>query len=213
MRVDGNRFRRARLAKFLELVPSARTGEPIRILDIGGTRSYWESMTDLWSHLPLRFTIVNLEQEHIDDGVYALRSGNACDLAEYPDNAFDVIHSNSVIEHVGHWSEMRSMANEVRRLAPSYFVQTPNFWFPMEPHYRTLGFQWWPEATRARMLMRKRRGFRGPAASLDAAMKNIQSVNLLTASQVSELFPDAKIDREMVFGLAKSIIATRRAAG
>jgi hypothetical protein len=167
-------------------------------------------MAALWSHLPLRFTIVNLGQKPSDEGIYSLRPGNACGLSEYRDNEFDIVHSNSVIEHVGHWSDMCAMAGEVRRLAKIYYLQTPNFWFPMEPHYRTIGFQWWPETVRAQMLCHKRRGFHSQAASIDAAMRDIQSVNLLSARQLQALFPDAEIMRERVLGLTKSIMAVRR---
>jgi hypothetical protein len=210
MLVDGNRFRRLRLARFLELIPARSDDRPIEVLDIGGTRSYWEAMSDLWSHLPLKFTIVNLGQEASDDGAFSMRPGNACNLREYRDLQFDVVHSNSVIEHVGHWPEMKAMAAEVRRLASKYYVQTPNFWFPLEPHYRSVGFQWWPETVRAKMLCAKQRGFRAKAASIDAAMQDIQTVNLLSASQLKALFPDAEIARERVLGLTKSISAIRR---
>lgn len=211
MKVDGNRFRRARLERFLALVrPLAlKGGAPVRVLDIGGTRSYWESLADLWRDEPLDITIVNLGSETSDDGVYHLRAGNACNLEDYGDNSFDIVHSNSVIEHVGHWPEMCAMAKEVRRLAPHYYLQTPNFWFPLEPHFRTLFWAQYPESWRAAMLMRKRRGFRGPVASLDEAMRSIQDVNLLTARQMQSLFPDATIHRERIFGLTKSLIACR----
>lgn len=211
MRVDGNRFRRARLAYFLTLVRSIerRPATPLRVLDIGGTQSYWESLADLWQPDGLDITIVNLDSNSSDDGVYHLRPGNACDLAGYADNSFDVVHSNSVIEHVGHWPEMKAMAGEVRRLAPRYYLQTPNFWFPVEPHFRTLFWAQYPESWRAAMLMRKRRGFRGPARSLDEAMLSIQDVNLLTARQLQALFPDATIRRERFFGFTKSLIACR----
>lgn len=210
MKVDGNRFRRARLANFLKVVEAAPKAASIRVLDVGGTRSYWEAMSDLWSHLPLHFTIVNLDEVSSDDGPYSMRAGNACNLSEYPDNHFDVVHSNSVIEHVGHWAEMSNMAREVRRLAPRYYLQTPNFWFPVEPHYRALFFQWWPEAVRAQMLCARPHGFRQRAASIDEAMRDIQSVNLLTRRQLQELFPDAEILNERVMGLTKSITAVRR---
>ena len=211
MKVDGNRFRRARLAMFLDLVRrvASPSGAPIRVLDIGGTQSYWHSLADLWCGDNLDITIVNLGGQPSDDGIFHHRPGDACDMAGYADNSFDIVHSNSVIEHVGHWNEMKAMAHEVRRLAPHYYLQTPNFWFPLEPHFRTLFWQLYPESWRAAMLMRKRRGFRGPVADMDAAMANIQDVNLLTARQLAALFPDALIRREKILGLTKSIVAIR----
>lgn len=210
MRVDGNQFRRKRMKLFLSLLgqPSSKT---IRILDIGGTASYWRATEDLWKPWSLHFTIVNLDVPPSDDGPYAIRPGNACAMPEYADNAFDLVHSNSVIEHVGHWPQMVDMAKEVRRLAPAYYLQTPNFWFPVEPHYRTVGFQWLPESTRAALLRDHRLGFRGPTRSYDTAMRDIQTVNLLTATQMRELFPDAELRRERFFGFAKSLIAIRGA--
>jgi len=211
MKVDGNRFRRARFAQFLALVGRIERvrEQPLRIIDIGGTRSYWDSLGELWHGENLDITIVNLGSAVRDDSMFHERPGNACDLSEYGDNSFDLVHSNSVIEHVGHWAEMKAMAREVRRIAPHYYLQTPNFWFPLEPHFRTLFWAQYPESWRAAMLMRKRRGFRGPAASLDEAMASLQDVNLLTARQLQALFPDAAITRERVFGLTKSIIASR----
>lgn len=194
---------------FLDLLGTP-TDRPIRILDIGGTTSYWRSMEDLWKPWQLSFTIANLDAAPADDGPFKIRPGNACAMPEYADNAFDIVHSNSVIEHVGHWPEMAAMANEVRRLAPRYYLQTPDFWFPVEPHYRTIGFQWLPESARASLLMSRRLGFRGPSKNFDAAMRDIQEVNLLTARQMRELFPDAELKRERVFGFSKSLIAVRR---
>lgn len=208
MKVDGNYFRRQRMKLFLSLV-EGRRGET-RVLDIGGTPDYWRATRDLWGHLPLKFTIVNLGVEPSDDGPFAIRPGDACNLGEYADNSFDVVHSNSVIEHVGHWPQMAAMAGEVRRLAPTYYLQTPNFWFPVEPHYRMVGYHWLPELTRASILTRHRLGFRGPMRSFDVAMRDIQTVNLLTAAQLRVLFPDAAIRRERLFGLAKSLIAIRK---
>ncbi|MDX3910523.1 MAG: class I SAM-dependent methyltransferase [Sphingobium sp.] len=183
--------------------------DTIRLLDIGGTRAYWEGVRDLWQHLPLDITIVNIGAEARDDPPYQLRGGDACNLFDHADGSFDVVHSNSVIEHVGHWAEITAMAKEIQRLAPHYFVQTPNYGFPLEPHYRTLFFHWLPESMRASILTKRKLGFRGPEASFDDAMLNVQTVNLLTARQMAALFPDARIAREKVAGLSKSLIAIR----
>lgn len=209
-KVDHNRFRRQRFGLFLNELRRHFTGAAtIRLLDIGGSKAYWHGVEDLWRDFPLHLTIVNLEAPTIDDGCYALRPGNACAMPEYADNSFDIVHSNSVIEHVGDWARMALMAHEVRRLAPHHFVQTPYFGFPLEPHFRTLFFQWYPEIVRARMLMTKKRGFRGPMATLDAAMRSVQSVQLLGTQQLAALFPESRIERERVYGLTKSIMAIR----
>jgi hypothetical protein len=210
MQVERNPFRRQRMRLFLSLLPGNRE-HPVRILDIGGTVDYWRANQDLWGHIPLNITIVNLGVEPRDEDVFSIRPGDACNLVEFADNSFDVVHSNSVIEHVGHWAEMAAMAREVRRLAPVYYLQTPNFWFPVEPHYRAFGYHWLPESIRAAILTRMRLGFRGPRDSFDLAMRDIQTVNLLTSRQMRALFPDADIRAEWLLGLPKSLIALRRA--
>lgn len=209
-KVDSNRFRRARFRLLVDEM-SAKLGDRpvIRVLDIGGTRGFWLGMRDLWAHLPLDITIVNLETEEVDDPPFRIRQGNACDLSQFGDGSFDFVHSNSVIEHVGHWKEMRRMAEEIRRLAPHHFIQTPNFWFPLEPHYRTLFFHWYPEIVRARMLARRKRGFRQKEPNIGAAVENVQTVNLLARDQMQNLFPDSRIERERVFLLTKSLMAIR----
>jgi hypothetical protein len=205
-----NRFRAARFRQFRALLaPIARRagGAPVRVLDIGGAPGYWMGMEQQWRDLPLEITIVNLGSPDADHPPYFVRGGDACAL-EFADNSFDIVHSNSVIEHVGHWREMRRMAGEVRRLAPHYFVQTPNFWFPYEPHFKTPFMHWLPESLRAAMLEKKPRGWI-KVDSFDQAMTEVQDIVLLTARQMGALFPDARIERERIGPFTKSLVAIR----
>src|ERR1017187_2845994 len=55
----------------------------------------------------------------------------------FRDAAFDVVFSNSVIEHVGDAQSQRAFAREVARVGRAYWVQTPNRWFPVEQHLLT----------------------------------------------------------------------------
>lgn len=205
-----NRFRRQRTEMFLRVVdPILREKGEAHILDVGGTIGYWRALQPLLADRKLRFTLVNLGVEPRDEGPFALRAGNACALPEYADNAFDVVHSNSVIEHVGHWAEMRAMANEVRRLAPTYFVQTPNVWFPIEPHFNLPFIHWLPEQMRAHILYAPKGKFVPRDAPYDAAIEMVQRVVLLSSGQMRRLFPDSRVTAERAAGLAKSWIAIR----
>ena len=85
--------------------------------------------------------------------------GDARQVQEFSDFAFDLAHSNSVIEHVGRWRDMAAMVLEVRRVARSYFAQTPYFWFPREPHARFPMLHWMPESWRYRILMARDCGY------------------------------------------------------
>jgi hypothetical protein len=184
---------------------------PIRILDMGGSVDYWESFRGMWDRKSLEIHIINLNvKDEFIEPCYHLLHGNACDLPEYPDKSFDIVHSNSVIEHVGHWREMTAMAREIERLGASYFIQTPNLWFPLEAHYQMPFMQFLPEATRARMLLKKQRGYVTKKHDLHEAMLEVQGINLLTREQMRVLFPNAEILAEKIFGFSKSIMAIKR---
>jgi len=181
---------------------------PLRVLDLGGEEPYWSDKIALIGR-SLEITLVNLYESKPSKLPFIAIKGDARSLAQFPNNSFDIVHSNSVIEHVGSWKDMKAMASEVRRLAPAYFVQTPYFWFPVEPHFRAVGYHWLPEPVRARRLMSRALGFVGKADSFDAAMEAIRASVLLDRPMFADLFPDSDIVFERVFGLRKSMMAIR----
>jgi hypothetical protein len=188
---------------------AAKTGS-CRIIDVGGRVEYWNPILPTLDAVGAKITVVNLEKTQPKPGpMFDFAFGNACDLSGYADQSYDFAHSNSLIEHVGRWPEMGRCAAEIRRVAKSYYVQTPYLWFPIEPHFRAPFYAWLPEQMRARLLMSFDLGYIGKAATLDQAMADVQSINLLDHAQMRALFPDASISFERVLGLPKSMIACR----
>lgn len=209
----GRAFRRRRFGLFVRLVDQVLASRDVcRILDIGGEPGYWQGLADLLNGREWQVTLLNLRTFAVDQSRFTSIAGDARDLGAFKNQSFDVIHSNSVIEHVGQWGDMQAMAHEVRRLAPNYFIQTPYFWFPVEPHCATAFFHWMPESVRLSMLMRRPRGAWGQAPDVQTAMRQIHSVVLLDRRMLASLFPDATIYRERYLGLTKSLIAVRNAA-
>jgi hypothetical protein len=128
-------------------------------------------------------------------------------MRKYPDDLYDVAHSNSVIEHVGGDKEKSRMAKEVQRIAKKHFIQTPNYWFFMEPHYRAIGFQWLPRAAQVWLLKTRNMGCFKRAGSTEEARAILDSVQLLTYKDMKRYFPGSVIWREKVCGLTKSFVA------
>ena len=184
-----------------------------RILDVGGTRFYWELGRDLIESEKITVDLLNLVEAPSESAPFRTITGDARNMSDITDNFYDLVHSNSVIEHVGDWRDMTAMAHEVRRLAPRYFVQTPYFWFPFEPHFRFLFFHWFPEQIRYRLLMMKKLGYYNKQDAVSDAVSKIQSARLLDKSQFSTLFPDANIVSERVGFLTKSLMAIRKGNG
>jgi hypothetical protein len=153
--------------------------------------------------------LVNVESEPTHDERFRSIAGDGRALDQFQDQSFDVVHSNSVIEHVGGWREQWRMAREIRRLAPRYFVQTPNFWFPLEPHFRAPFIHWLPEPWRVSILMRWACGFHPRARSAGEARQMLDDARLVDARAMRELFPDAVVERERFAGFTKSLIAVR----
>ncbi len=205
------RLRRARGRRVLDLIGriAAEKGE-VRIIDLGGEPGYWALFErEVLEAANVSITLVNPTPQDAPDPMFRAVVGDACALSDYADRSFDLVHSNSVIEHVGDWPRMEAFAREVRRLAPLYYVQTPYFWFPIEPHFSEPFFHWRSEQTRARLLMKKSRGFSEKAATIGEAMRDVQHARLLDKAQFRYLFPDAEHIDEKIGGLTKSLIAIR----
>lgn len=197
-------------AKRAVLLKKAMLQSGRRVLDLGGTADYWRRIgLDFLSGNGFQITILNFHESELGEGPFKMLVGDACGV-DRPDMEFDFVHSNSVIEHVGSWTRMQMFAREVRRLAPNYYVQTPNWWFPIEPHfYKVPMFHWLPEATRAFLLRRFAIAHAGRIPSRERAVEVVRGTALLRPAQMRELFPDAELVHEKLAGLAKSLIMLR----
>lgn len=201
----GNPHRQKRMARFQALIePLTQSLEVVSILDIGGTVEYWKALPGLYDNPKIQITIVNLGSKEHREANLIVQHGDACDLP-FADNSFDVIHSNSVIEHVGRWPEMSKMAAEVRRISETYFIQTPNVWFPIEAHFKLPFVHWIPEPARMHIYMATGKVPKDPRLATEI----VQRTTLLSPVQMQCLFPDAQLWRERWMGLTKSIVAIK----
>ena len=114
-RLFARTFRPKRMRAFFEEL--GVTNET-RVVDIGGTAFNW-------SLLPIkpRVTVVNVlpPPSDLPDYIVAWIQADARTLP-FPDDAFDIAFSNSVIEHVGDWESQVAFAKEVHRVAPRHWV-------------------------------------------------------------------------------------------
>ena len=212
----GLRFRRARIAPLLDLISEAyRAKGQCSIIDVGGRKEYWSIVPEsfLLAHR-VSITITNIEESSVrkpGDGIFNFEFGDGRQL-KYGNGSFDVAHSNSVVEHVGRWEDMVNFSKEVSRVGCAYFVQTPNFWCPFEPHFGMLYFQCLPTPWKIALLMKKERGFFPRMPTVDAAKRAIEHCELLDERMIKALFADAEIRKERFAGMVKSFVAIRRAA-
>lgn len=196
-----HRLRERRFRLFDQLVGALP--RPIRILDIGGTTKYWQQRG--WAGQDdVTITLVNLEAEQQSFENIIPTSGDATDLCDLADAGFDVAYSNSVIEHLTDLDSQARMAQEVQRVASAYWVQTPNFWFPIEPHFLVPGWHWLSEDARVAILQRRGVGWAGRCEDPDFARRIVREHRLMRRNELQRLFPDAQIVGERVGGLVKS---------
>ena len=209
-----NRFRAARIEKLKSLIDKTLAEKNhCRILDVGGTYNFWHVWRDKIDWQRCEVVCVNIDPHHFEQGKDGTRismiQGNACSLTSIANHEFDVGFSNSVIEHVGRWQDMTNMANEMKRVARRYLVQTPNYWFPVEPHARTPFLHWLPRPIAYRIVMARKCGFWTKATTVSQAVRTVESAQMIDFRQMRELFGEAEIVRERFFGLTKSLMAIK----
>lgn len=200
-----NGLRSRRFRKFEGMV--ATLARPLSILDVGGTAAFWE-LRGWAGRTDVQIVTLNLRIEKSRHANIHSESGNATDLSGFAEGSFDVVFSNSVIEHLFTLENQRRMAAEVRRVGKTYWVQTPNYWFPMEPHFHVPGWQWMPLELRVSIIRRQRCGWRGPCSDPRAARELVREVRLMTRSELQTIFPGATVSPERFGGLVKSWIVT-----
>lgn len=197
------RFRSRRMQRF---VRDFGITSQTRVLDIGGTFYNWS----LAPAMP-RLTIVNLPRAR-EEGPADWVNADGCALP-FRDGAFDVVFSNSVIEHLGTWARQCQFASEMMRVGKRYFVQTPNKWFPVETHLLTPFVHWLPKKWQAPIV--RRWTVWGMVTGITGERNRfyiehyLADIRLLDARAMRELFSGAQVRRERFLGFTKSLIAAR----
>lgn len=199
----GQRNRQRRWAWLCEEFPGI---ESMSVIDLGGT-------VEAWLRAPVRpasVHVVNLEAQPKDTPDWlTAEQGDACTLPASLDGAaFDLVFSNSVIEHVGGHARRQAFADSVHALADAYWVQTPYRYFPIEPHWVAPAMQFMPVTVRAQFVRRWPLSD-GRGKTRDAAVKAALKIELLDRTQMNFYFPGCQVRTERAFGLTKSLIVYR----
>ncbi len=191
-------FRSRRMRHFQELFSANMN---TTILDVGGTGFNW-------SLLPIspRLTTLNLPGQ-IEEADASVIADGRC--LPFKDRAFDIVFSNSVIEHLGDSASQEAFAREIARVGLGYHVQTPNRLFPFEPHLLTPFVHYLPKKWQLRLL----RNFTVlgwvTRPTPEYCQEFIKEIRLLDYTQMACMFPGAQIYRERFLGLTKSLTAVK----
>lgn len=189
----------------------------ISILDVGGTYDFWMKMNS--QEIDAKITIMNLTVDaagHKPEN-FPFESeqiiGDARDMAMFSNKEFDMVFSNSVIEHVGNFQDQKSMAEEVQRVGKSYFIQTPNFFFPIEPHFLFPYFQFLPLWIKIQIVYYFNMNFwwsNEKIKDYNHAIQVASEVRLMKLSELKRLFKDCLVFKEKFLHLNKSFIIYKK---
>lgn len=184
--------------------------EAFRVLDLGGTLGSWEQSPVM----PCELTILNLDsagqgETRIGGSTVRHIAGDACNLPSAIEaDRFDLVFSNSVIEHVGGHYRRHAFAETVRKAAPRCWVQTPYRYFPIEPHFVFPGAQFLPLSARSLLPQKWPLSF-CRSTDRQGAVRATQEIELVSITDMRAYFPDADVLLERIIGIPKSIIVVR----
>jgi len=176
------------------------------VVDLGGTADFWASVPTRPSSLTL-INPVAVPDPRLDWA--EVITGDACVPPEaLSGRRFDLVYSNSTIEHVGGHARRQLFAGVAHRLGDHMWIQTPYRYFPIEPHFVFPWFQHLPLA--ARLAVAARWPLMPPQFPTEPGeiREEVMSIELLSVTDLVDYFPEAEIRYERVAGLVKSLIAT-----
>lgn len=201
------RFRPRRLRLFYS---SFKITETTKVLDLGGGEYFWDLAKAEGFPVP-QVTVLNIRPgpaRLLPEVKWVL--GDAKNTGFGP-SSFDIVFSNSLVEHLFNWKSQVQFASEVKRLASNYFIQTPNRQFFVEPHFVTPFIHWLPVRVRRALGPRATVwGWANRSATRERHNELLKEIRLLGANEMRQLFPDAQLVRERWMGMVKSIVAIKR---
>ena len=200
-----NKFRLKRFKYFEEHIKDLP--RPVKILDVGGTENFWVQMGKS-GNTSYIITLLNqdIKENSVKDN-FRFIHGDAADLSQFSENEFDVVFSNSVIEHIPLNTDRQKMANEIQRTGKKYFVQTPNYYFPFEPHFLFPFYQFFPKYIKIFMLKNFNMGWYKKCGTNSEAEEMLNLNRLLKENELRGYFPNCKILKEKYMSFTKSLIA------
>lgn len=199
-------FRRFRSRRMLLFQRLFEVTERTTVLDVGGSPL-------IWQFAPVQPTLTFLNfPSAIDRGSAGVDLvGGDGRMLPFRDGAFDIVFSNSTIEHVGTLADQQKFADEVRRVGKRYWVQTPNRYFPFELHMMLPLIHYFPSNWQ-RTVVTRFTGWELLVAHTEAERTSyiehcLTELRLLSAADLRRLFPEARIAKERILGWPKSLIA------
>ncbi|MCT7958178.1 class I SAM-dependent methyltransferase [Laspinema palackyanum] len=196
-------FRRGRLQRFYARF---EVEEATRVIDVGGDQFFWELAKEEGFPVP-QVTVINLYENSTtlpENISWVVADGKNI---PFEDSAFDIAFSNSVIEHLETWENQVQFASEIQRVAPNFFVQTPSYNFPVEPHFLTPFIHWLPKSIQHKVVRNFTVWGLVTRPTAEYCKNMVSELRLLTQKEMAILFPDSNLEIEQSLGLEKSLLA------
>lgn len=202
------RWREARFQRFRGLIADGRIG---CLLDVGGVARDWFGRGEVVGEVHA-LNLVASELTEVPSGSPLIRclAGDGRRL-DFADQSYEVVYSNSVIEHVGGLEDQAAFAREIRRVGKKIWVQTPAFECPVEPHYLGLFVHWLPQSWQWPLIRWTTFIGLSGAATTEGLRNIMKTTRLLRKKEFASLFPDCEIWVErLLWVFPKSYIAYRK---
>src|SRR5258705_6420009 len=181
-------FRAERMRRFLRIM-QPKPGATI--LDVGGLPSL-NGIAGFWREYDDRFdiTLVNMPGafknfNKTELSPFRLVEADVCNC-DMLLGGYDIVFSNSVIEHVGSERRQEAFARFVRSAGSDFWVQTPSPLFPIEAHC-DIPFWWF-----APHQMRKRKISRWHRSGNQFLARQMASTRPISASRLRYLLPGVR---------------------